>query len=115
MGLAAGVLIGPYEIGALLGAGGMGEVYRAVDTRLGRAVAIKLLVSSGNDRDRLRRFEIETRAVSSLQHVNILALYDVGDFQQRPFLVSELLQGETLSARLKRSPLGTTKAVDLTI
>jgi serine/threonine protein kinase len=113
MGLASGTQIGPYEIAALLGAGGMGEVYRAVDTRLGRPVAIKMLIPSGSDGDRMRRFEIETRAVSSLQHPNILALYDVGDFEQRPFLVSELLQGETLREELNRSTIGETKAVDL--
>jgi tRNA A-37 threonylcarbamoyl transferase component Bud32 len=115
MGLTAGTQIGPYEIAALLGAGGMGEVYRAVDKRLGRQVAIKLLVSSGNDGDRLRRFEVETRAVSALQHANILALYDVGDFRERPFLVSELLHGETLRERLNRSAMDPAKGVDLAI
>jgi serine/threonine protein kinase len=115
MGLTAGTQIGPYEIAAPLGAGGMGEVYRAVDTRLGRQVAIKLLVASEQDGDRLRRFEVETRAVSSLQHANILALYDVGDFQARPFLVSELLHGETLRQRLDRSKLDSSKAIDLAI
>ncbi len=114
MDVAVGTQIGPYEIAALLGAGGMGQVYRAVDKRLGRSVAIKVLVSSGNDRDRLRRFEVEARAVSSLQHANILALYDVGSFGDSPFLVSELLEGETLRKRLSR-PLPTVKAIDLAI
>lgn len=107
--------MGPYRIADLLGEGGMGEVYRAIDTRLGRHVAIKLLVSSGSDADRLRRFDVETRSVSSLQHVNILALYDVGQYEGRPFLVSELLQGETLRARLDRGPIGTSEGIDLAL
>jgi TolB-like protein/Flp pilus assembly protein TadD len=115
VGLASGTQIGPYEIAALLGAGGMGEVYRAVDTRLGREVAIKLLAGSDTDTGRLRRFEAETRMVGSLQHANILALYDVGNYQARPFLVSELLHGETLRDLLNRSALDRPKAVDLAI
>src|SRR5689334_8911010 len=113
MGLPAGTPMGPYAIAAPLGEGGMGEVYRAIDTRLGRLVAIKLLVISDNEPDRLRRFEVEARAIASLQHTNILALYDVGYFRERPFLVSELLEGETLRERMNRSALEPTEATEL--
>ena len=112
MTLASGTRIGPYEISTFLAAGGMGEVYRAVDTRLGRPVAIKLLFPSENLRERLRRFEVETRAVSVLQQANILVLYDVGVFDGRPFLVSELLEGETLRSLLNRSAVPSDRAVD---
>ena len=79
MGLASGTRLGPYEIRSALGAGGMGEVYRACDTRLGRDVAIKILPESfARDSDRLHRFELEARAVAALNHPNILALFDIG-------------------------------------
>ena len=97
-----GTKLGPYEILASLGAGGMGEVYRARDTRLGREVAIKVLPSSfSHDPDRLRRFEQEARAISLLNHPNILAIHDVGTHEGSPYLVSELLEGETLRERLR--------------
>lgn len=79
MALASGTKLGPYEIQALLGAGGMGEVYRARDTRLDRSVAVKILPSAfSSDRDRLQRFQQEARALSSLNHRNLLAIFDVG-------------------------------------
>src|SRR5437867_5145344 len=113
MPLASGVRLGPYEIQAPLGAGGMGEVYRARDTRLGRDVAVKILPESfSRDPDRLHRFEQETRAVAALNHPNILAIYDVGQYQNTPFLVSELLEGESLHQTLERGSLSQRKAIE---
>src|SRR3974390_1068372 len=99
MPLATGTKLGPYEILAPLGAGGMGEVYRARDMRLGRDVAVKILPESfAREGDRLRRFEQEARSVAALNHPNILAVFDVGQDNGSPFLVSELLEGESLRA-----------------
>ncbi|HTO77047.1 MAG TPA: protein kinase [Thermoanaerobaculia bacterium] len=113
MTLAAGSRLGPYEILAPLGAGGMGEVYRGRDTRLGREVAIKVLPDSfSRDPDRLRRFEQEARAVSALNHPNILTLHDVGESGGAPYVVAELLEGETLRQRLLAGPLGSRKAIE---
>ena len=101
MTLSAGTKLGPYEILSPLGAGGMGEVYRARDTRLGREVAIKVLPSSfSSDADRLRRFEQEAKAAGLLNHPNITAVYDVGSHEGAPYVVQELLEGETLRNRL---------------
>lgn len=101
MALASGTHLGPYEILALIGAGGMGEVYRARDSRLGREIAIKVLPATySRDPDRLRRFEQEARAAGVLNHPNILAIYDVGTHDGSPYVVSELLEGETLRERL---------------
>jgi eukaryotic-like serine/threonine-protein kinase len=111
--LTSGTKLGPYEIGAPLGAGDMGEVYRARDTRLGRDVALKILPDSfARDDDRLRRFEQEARAVAALSHPNILAIHDVGQHNGSPFLVSELLEGESLRAVLDQGVLPQRKAVD---
>ncbi len=111
--LTAGTKIGPYEIQAPIGAGGMGEVYRAVDARLGRNVALKILPGSfSHDSDRLRRFEQEARAVAALNHPNILAVFDIGQQDGSPFLVSELLEGESLRAVLDRGPLPQRKAIE---
>src|SRR5215471_17231723 len=97
MPLAVGSRLGPYEILAPLGAGGMGEVYRAKDQRLGRDVAIKVLPASVSaDRDRLRRFEQEARAASALNHPNIVTIHDVGTDGGLPYVVYELLEGRTL-------------------
>src|SRR5213083_1278534 len=99
--LAKDVRLGPYEIQAPLGQGGMGEVYRAIDTRLGRAVAIKVLPRHIADSpQRRQRFEREARALSSLSHPHICPLYDVGEQDGLPFLVMEALDGETLAERL---------------
>src|SRR5579872_6305878 len=101
MVLTSGVKLGPYEILAPLGAGGMGEVYRARDTRLDREVAIKVLPESlSQDPDRLRRFEQEARTVAALNHPNIMAVYDFGVQNSTHYLVGELLEGETLRKRL---------------
>jgi len=106
MAIAAGTRLGPYEILALLGAGGMGEVYRARDTRLDRTVAVKVLSPQllGNS-DRKERFEREARAISSLSHPHICALYDVGQQDGTEYLVMEYLDGETLARRLMWGPL----------
>ncbi|MGA2846465.1 MAG: protein kinase [Candidatus Acidiferrales bacterium] len=135
MSLAAGTKLGPYEIQSLLGAGGMGEVYRARDTRLQRDVAIKILPNSlATDRDRLRRFEQEARAVAALNHPNLLTVFDVGATPltdevagasatsgapvaaaASPYIVSELLEGATLRERLSAGPLRERKALDYAI
>ncbi|HYN42072.1 MAG TPA: protein kinase [Thermoanaerobaculia bacterium] len=106
MALSPGEKLGPYEVTARIGAGGMGEVWRARDTRLGRDVAIKILTRTGSsDADRIRRFEVEMKAVGRLSHPNVLAVFDVGSHDDVPYLVSELLEGETLRDRLDRGPL----------
>lgn len=116
MGLSAGAKLGPYEIVAFIGAGGMGEVYKARDQRLQRDVALKLLPPSfAADADRLRRFEQEARAVAALNHPNILAIHDIGQHEGSPFLVSELLEGETLRTVLGRGPLSNRKALDYAV
>src|ERR1700757_4371609 len=113
MALTAGTKLGPYEIQSPLGAGGMGEVYRARDPRLGRDVAIKVLPSSfSSDTDRLQRFAQEARAAAALNHPNILAIFDIGDDRGSPYVVSELLEGETLRERLRSGPLNTRRAID---
>ncbi|MDE3136986.1 MAG: protein kinase [Acidobacteriota bacterium] len=116
MPLAAGTRVGPYEIVGAIGAGGMGEVYRARDTRLGRDVAVKVLPASfASDPERLRRFEQEARAVAALNHPNILAVYDIGAHGGAPFLVTELLEGETLRERLGEGALPVRKAIDIAV
>jgi len=113
MNLGPGTKLGPYEIISLLGAGGMGEVYRARDSRLRREVAVKVLPQSlSADADRLRRFEQEALATAALNHPNILAVFDIGSNQGSPYVVSELLEGETLRDRLKSGPLPQRKALD---
>ncbi len=106
--------LGPYEIVAPLGAGGMGEVYRARDTRLGREVAVKVLPDLfANDRDRLARFEREARAVAALSHPNILSIHDYGTHDAITYAVMELLEGETLRGRLAQGPLPWREAVEV--
>jgi eukaryotic-like serine/threonine-protein kinase len=106
MSLAAGTRLGPYEILGPLGAGGMGEVYRARDTRLDRTVAVKVLPTQTIPSDEVRnRFEREAKAISQLSHPHICTLFDVGRAEDTDFLVMELLEGETLQARLARGPL----------
>jgi serine/threonine protein kinase/Tol biopolymer transport system component len=107
-------ILGPYQIAGVVGEGGMGVVYRAKDTRLGRDVAIKVLTNVAvSDRERLVRFEQEARATGMLNHPNLLTIYDVGrDDEDNPYLVSELLEGETLTSRLARGALSPRKAVD---
>ena len=112
MTLSTGARLGPYEVLSPLGAGGMGEVYRARDPRLGREVAIKVLPSSfSQDPDRLRRFEQEARSASALNHPNILTIHDIGVQDGSPYVVSELLEGETLRARLAGGAFSPRKAL----
>jgi eukaryotic-like serine/threonine-protein kinase len=114
--LSAGSRLGPYEILSPLGAGGMGEVYRARDARLKRDVAIKVLPASFSaDTDRLRRFEHEAQTAGSLNHPNITAVYDVGTHEGAPYVVSELLEGETLRAALAGGRLSPRTAIDYSI
>ena len=114
--LSAGTRLGPYEILSPLGAGGMGEVYRALDTRLGREVAVKVLPERfAGDTDLARRFEREARAVAALSHPNILTLFDFGREGERLYAVSELLDGETLRTRLAHTSPGWSKAVEIAV
>jgi len=111
--LASGDRLGPYRVDSPLGAGGMGEVYRAFDTRLGRPVAVKILSGRrAHDADRLQRFERETRVVASLSHANVLALHDVGSQDGVDYAVFELLEGQTLRQRMESGPVPISKAVD---
>jgi len=113
MPLTSGTKLGPYEIQAPIGAGGMGEVYRARDSRLHRDVAIKVLPASfASDPDRLNRFAQESRATAALNHPNILSIFDIGSDNGKPYVVSELLHGETLRERLRSGALSYRKAIE---
>jgi eukaryotic-like serine/threonine-protein kinase len=108
--------LGPYKITGLIGAGGMGEVYRAHDPRLSRDVALKVLPASFTaDTDRLRRFEQEARAVAALNHPNIVSIYDIGSDNGVHYIVSELLEGQTLRQRINMGSLPSRKAIDLAV
>ena len=116
MALAPGTKLGPYEIQSPLGAGGMGEVYRARDPRLGREVAIKVLPASlSADPGRLQRFEQEARSASALNHPNILVVYDIGTHNGAPYLVTELLEGQTLRERLHDGVLPPRKSLEYAV
>src|SRR5262245_6723835 len=116
MTITIGTKLGRYEIRSLIGVGGMGQVYRARDEKLSRDVAIKVLPADlSTSGDRLHRFEQEAQAVGGLNHPNILAVYDVGTHDGMPYVVSELLEGETLREVLDERSLGTPKAVDYAI
>ncbi len=116
MALASGTKLGPYEIVSPLGAGGMGEVYRARDARLSRIVAIKVLPESlATDADRLRRFEQEALATAALNHPNILVVFDIGKSGSSPYVVSELLDGETLRERLRSGAIPVRKVLDYAV
>src|SRR5277367_3484058 len=116
MPLAAGTKLDGYEVLSLLGAGGMGEVYRARDLALKREVAIKVLPAFvSQDPDRLRRFEQEAQAAAALNHPNILAVHQFGVFEGAPYLVSELLEGSTLRQVVQRGPMPVRKAIDYAV
>jgi eukaryotic-like serine/threonine-protein kinase len=114
--VASGVLLGPYLITQPIGAGGMGEVYRAHDTRLDRDVAVKVLpIEIAQNQDRRARFEREARAIAALTHPNVLAIHDVGSHDGTAYLVTELLDGETLRQRLVDGAVAPRKAVEIGI
>src|SRR3954463_10607194 len=116
MTISAGSRVGPYDVLAAIGAGGMGEVWRARDTRLDREVALKTLPASFSaDADRLRRFEQEAKSTGLLNHPNILAVYDVGAHEDSPYVVSELLEGETLRERIGGTAMPARKAIDYAV
>jgi eukaryotic-like serine/threonine-protein kinase len=113
MALTSGSKLGPYEIVAPIGAGGMGEVYRAHDAELGRDVAVKVLPAAfSEDAERLRRFKQEAQAAAALNHPNILTIYHVGEYNGAPCIVSELLEGESLRQRLQSGPMPVRKVID---
>ncbi len=114
--LAPGARLGPYEVVTPLGSGGMGEVYKATDTRLRRSIALKILPAAhASDPDRLRRFEQEALAAAALNHPNILAVYDIGTYSRTTYLVSELLEGQTLREYVDHGALSVRKALDYAI
>src|SRR5262249_39934525 len=116
MAFAAGTKLGSYEVAGELGAGGMGVVYRARDTRLGRDVAIKTLPQEfTSDADRLARFQREAKLLASLNHPNIGAIYGLEEFNGSPVLILELVEGETLADRLKRGPVPVEEALKIAI
>ena len=116
MNIQPGTRLGRYEIRSLIGEGGMGQVYRATDTSLGRDVALKILppdLTAGDER--MHRFELEAKAAGALNHPNIVAIYDVGAHNGTPYVVSELLQGETLRKRLERQALPLKKSIEFAL
>ena len=114
MSLPSGSRLGPYEITGSLGAGGMGEVYRARDSRIDRDVAIKILPADyAANPERLSRFAQEAKTTGSLNHPNLLVIFDLGTHEGSPYLVSELLEGETLRERIERGQISTRKAIAL--
>src|SRR5258707_9773568 len=115
MPLSGGTRLGPYEIVSLLGRGGMGEVYRARDTRLRRDVAIKVVQRGEADASLWGRFEQEARAASALSHPNICAVFDTGEAEGQPYLVMELLEGETLQQHLGTRLLESDAAVSIAV
>jgi len=111
-----GVCVGPYRIVEVIGSGGMGVVYRAHDTRLDRDVALKIMSTALDSQpEAAARFEQEARAVAALSHSNIVAIYDVGRLNGRPYSVTELLEGESLRARIARGPLGWREAAEMAL
>ena len=116
MSLAPGSLVGPYEVISLLGSGGMGEVFRARDTKLNRDVALKVLPEAfTRDADRLARFQREAKLLASLNHPNIAAIYGIEEVSGSPFLILELVEGETLAERLARGAMPVEESLKVAI
>src|SRR4249920_976686 len=116
MALAPGTQLGPYEVVSPLGVGGMGEVYRARDSRLERDVAVKVLPAAlAQDKERILRFEREAKVLASLNHPNIAAIYGFEEFESKRFLVMELAEGETLADRLDRGPISIQETLEIAI
>src|ERR1700693_5725749 len=116
MSLFPGSRLGPYEIVSVLGAGGMGEVYRARDSRLGREVAVKVLPGDvAADQDRVRRFEQEARSASALDHPNIITIYDIGSADSPLYIAMHFVEGKTLRELLSTDPLPTKKVLDIAV
>jgi len=112
----AGQSFGPYRIIARIGVGGMGEVYSAEDSRLGRKVALKMLPTFfTEDNDRVRRFQQEARAASALNHPNILTIYEIGQIAARHFIATEFIEGETLRRRMTRTEMRINEALEVSI
>ena len=111
----ASMAVGPYTLVAEIGAGGMGRVYHARDARLNRDVAIKMLAAAGGDEPRVRRFLDEARAAGSLNHPNIVSVYDVGTDDGRPYIVSELIDGVSLRREIDAGPIPMPRVLDLAI
>ena len=114
--ISEGTRLGSYEIGSLIGSGGMGEVWRARDSRIGRDVAIKVLpLSVASNADRLQRFEQEARAAGTLNHPNLVTIFEFGTHDGAPFLAMELLEGETLREKLEQGVIATRKAIEYAV
>ena len=115
MNITTGMKVGNYEILTLIGSGGMGQVYRARDVQLGRIVAIKFLGEESENEDRLRRFFTEAKAASALNHPNILTVYGIGEFNEKPFIVTEFVEGQTLRSIIEQGPVPLNRALDVTL
>jgi len=115
MNITPGMKVGNYEILALLGAGGMGQVFRARDTQLGRIVAIKFLGEESDNEDRVKRFFTEAKAASALNHPNILTVYGLGEFNDKPFIATEFVEGQTLRTVIEQGRLPLNRALDITL
>lgn len=115
MNITPGMKVGNYEILALLGSGGMGQVFRARDTQLGRIVAIKFLGEESDNEDRVKRFFTEAKAASALNHPNILTVYGLGEFNNKPFIATEFVEGETLRSVIEQGRLPLNRALDITL
>src|SRR5262245_15876127 len=114
MALNPGTKLGQYEIVGLIGAGGMGEVYRAADSKLGRSVAIKVLPEAfARDADRVSRFQREAQVLAALNHSNIASIYDLQEVNEFRFLIMELVEGETLAERIARGPIPIEEALEI--